>query len=118
MLRRILGQRGERHAENHLKRQGLRPLARNWHCRHGELDLVMADRDWVVFVEVRLRAATRFADGIDSIDQAKRRRLVRAAAHFLARHADLAERPCRFDVVAIDGPDQRLTWTRHAFELE
>ena len=41
-----------------LQAQGLSLLARNWSCRFGEIDLIMQDGKYRVFVEVRAAAAT------------------------------------------------------------
>jgi putative endonuclease len=115
------GARCEDLADAYLQRAGLAPIARNFNCRHGELDLVMRDGDVVVFVEVRYRrkgGGGRFGDGFDSVGASKRARLVRAAATFLARHPRLAGRPCRFDVVAVAGDvaAPQLEWLPNAFE--
>jgi len=115
------GARYEELADAYLRRAGLAPVARNFNCRHGELDLVMRDRDVVVFVEVRYRrkgGAGRFGDGIDSVGPSKRARLVRAAAMFLAQHPRLAGCACRFDVVAVagDAAAPQLQWLPNAFE--
>lgn len=105
-------------ARDHLEAAGLRLVARNFATRHGELDLVMRDGDTLVFVEVRYRAGASHGGGIDSITAAKRGRLATAAAQFLQAHPRLAALPCRFDVVALDGPRAapRLDWRRAAFE--
>lgn len=106
----------------HLQRAGLKLVARNFSCRLGELDLVMQAAATIVFVEVRYRRATRarlnYGDGIDSISAAKRARLVRAAGVFLSTHPHLAERACRFDVIAISGdpPAATLDWRQNAFD--
>lgn len=101
-----------------LVRAGLVLVARNWHCRHGELDLVMRDRDGgVVFVEVRFRGKSAHGDGVESVGPGKRTKLVQAAQLFLAAHPALARLPCRFDVVAFsrDG-DNRMEWRKNAFD--
>lgn len=73
----------------------------------------MRDRAGVlVFVEVRQRAADSHGGAAASIDAAKRRRLVRAAQHYLLQLAQLP--PCRFDVVAIEG--ERIEWLQAAFD--
>ena len=51
---------GEDCAAAHLRRHGYRILARNYSCRFGEIDIIAADRHYVVFVEVKLRASDRF----------------------------------------------------------
>ena len=101
-----------------LQSQGLRLVARNVGYRGGELDLVMADGDALVFIEVRYRAGNAFGGGAASVDPRKRRKLVRAAGLFLASHPQFAHVPCRFDVVSASGPDARLEWLRDAFRAD
>jgi putative endonuclease len=112
------GQHGERRAERYLARHGLRTVSRNWHCRHGEIDLVMRDGDTLVFVEVRLRAPRGFADGAASVDARKQRRLIQAAALYLADHDRWQDSPCRFDVVSIEGDTDEIRWIRDAFDAD
>lgn len=112
--------RWERAAQRELERHGLRLRAANVRYRGGELDLVMDDRDTLVFVEVRYRRGTSFGGGAGSIDAAKCRKLARAAGLYLASHPALANRPCRFDVVAVAGTADSPTfeWIRNAFTLD
>src|SRR6185312_9212809 len=108
--RRAHGARYEAVALAHLERAGLAIVARNFTCRYGEIDLVMRERDVVVFVEVRYRSASRFGDGVDSVGAAKRAKLVRAASAFLAEHPRLAGAACRFDVLAIGAGEASIDW--------
>ena len=73
----------------------------------------MRDRDTIVFIEVRVRRDRPFGGAAASVGAAKRQRLVFAASHFL-RRARARRRPCRFDVVTIDG--ERIEWLRAAFD--
>ncbi|MFC4819445.1 YraN family protein [Dokdonella ginsengisoli] len=106
----------------HLQRAGLGLVERNFSCRYGEIDLVMREGEVVVFVEVRYRrgGAVRggYGGGVDSVGAAKRAKLVRAAGVYLAQRPPLANRTCRFDVLAIaDGADApQIDWRRNAFE--
>jgi putative endonuclease len=115
---RSAGARYEDIALDHLECAGLELIARNYRCRYGEIDLVMRERDTVVFVEVRFRRSGRFGDGIDSVNAGKRAKLVRAASAFLAEHPRLADAACRFDVLAIsdDARSPLPDWRRNAFE--
>ncbi|MEO5559874.1 MAG: YraN family protein [Dokdonella sp.] len=119
---RSAGARYEDIALAHLERAGLALIARNFSCRHGELDLVMDERNTIVFVEVRYRrgagGARGFGDGIDSVSASKRAKLVRAAAIFLSTQPRLAQRTCRFDVLAIagDAAMPSLDWCKNAFD--
>ena len=83
----------------------MRILARNYRCRAGEVDVVAEDRGTVVFVEVKERGDHSHGSAVEAVTEAKRRKVVRAARLYAARHG-LSEAPVRFDVVAIDwGPD-------------
>ena len=108
------GSEAERIAQRHLEARGLSLLDRNARYRFGELDLVMHDAGTVAFVEVRLRKPGAFADGLQSVDARKRRRLRLAATAWLSGHRRWANAPCRFDIVAVDAADQ-VTWCRDAF---
>ncbi|MGZ9030053.1 MAG: YraN family protein [Burkholderiaceae bacterium] len=108
------GAAAEQAAERHLVAAGCRVLARNARYREGELDLIMRERDLVVFVEVRLRSGARFGVASASVDVPKQKRLARAAQRWLAEHYGERWPACRFDVVTIDG-DGRIDWLRDAF---
>jgi len=112
------GRYWEGRAEAYLRRAGLRPLARNFQCRSGEIDLIMAHGDTTVFVEVRYRGPGSRTNGLESVTASKQARLARAAGMFLARHPRLATGPCRFDVFAVDcnGRETQVAWVRNAFE--
>ena len=119
MSARAAGDIFEDRALEHLRRAGLKLLARNFTTRFGELDLVMRDADAVVFVEVRYRRHRAFGGGAASIGSAKRERIALAAQGFLQAHPKLTTLPCRFDVVAFDGePDSvECEWLKAAFEV-
>ncbi|MDE1892821.1 MAG: YraN family protein [Pseudomonadota bacterium] len=108
----------EQRACAELERAGLKLLARNYNTRFGELDLVMLDRDTVVFVEVRHRRNASHGDAAASITAGKQAKLIKAAALWRTTHAQWAQFNCRFDVVTYDGhPDHaRMEWLRSAFE--
>ena len=108
----LTGARGEQQALAYLQARGLRLLEINFSCKSGEIDLIMQDRDCLVFVEVRQRANMAHGGAAASISVAKQRRIVRAAQFYLQRHAIAS--PCRIDVVAIDGG--QLNWIRNAIE--
>lgn len=99
--RKALAKWGERRAQKFLKKLGLSTLARNYLCKTGELDLIMAESDGtIVFVEVKTRTNRDIAEPEDSITASKKHRLSSAAQYFLKTH-NIENRPCRFDVVAI-----------------
>ncbi len=95
-----LGLRGERLAEKHLRRAGCKTLARRFSTPVGEIDLVMADGETIVFVEVKTQRDRAFQDPELRVTPAKQRKLIRAARWYL-HHRRLDDVPCRFDVVAV-----------------
>jgi putative endonuclease len=103
-----------------LQDAGLIPLARNYYTRHGELDLIMLDRQTVVFVEVRYRQSARCGTALDSVTAGKRAKLILAAQKWLTSNPKHAQRACRFDVVSYDGPREqaRMAWLRDAFHAD
>lgn len=116
-MRRV-GDAFEERACAKLLEAGLTLVARNWHTRYGELDLVMREGNTLVFVEVRYRADASFGGAAASITARKRTRLIRAANGFLGRHAQYAQCACRFDVVTFEGDreDPRGVWKKAAFD--
>jgi putative endonuclease len=110
-----LGAEKERLACRFLEARGLRLVARNHRCRLGEIDLVMTDGGVLVFVEVRYRRSARFAAPAETVGPRKRQRLAAAAGHYLQQHP--TRRPCRFDVLAITGPDA-IDWIQDAFRVD
>src|SRR5260370_11302449 len=97
--RRWFGSRSERAAERFVRRAGLRILARNWHCGHGEIDLVALDGECIVFVEVRSTGTDDPTRPAESVDERKQRRLTELALAYLSKHR-LLGRSARFDVLA------------------
>jgi putative endonuclease len=107
------GKLAEALAADYLQIRGLRLLERNYNCRLGEIDLILADGPVLVFVEVRLRRNPGFGGAAASITAAKRQRILRAARHYLSGKP---ESDCRFDVVLLDALDaDRIEWIKGAF---
>ncbi|MCE5394403.1 MAG: YraN family protein [Acidithiobacillus sp.] len=106
----------EEQAVKLLIQRGMQMVERNFHCRSGEIDLVLRDGESLVFVEVRSRSHHRQGTAAASITQRKQKRIIRAAQYFLLRHPQYQRWPCRFDVVSFDG-DAAGEWIRDAFQV-
>lgn len=99
--RRAAGTALEQLAARWLSARGLQLIESNYHCRLGEIDLIMRDTDTLVFVEVRYRSRSHFISPVTSVDARKQRKLIRVATVYL-QHRGLTDRvPCRFDVLGI-----------------
>lgn len=107
-----LGRRGEELACEHLAALGLRIVARNWRCRSGEIDVVAAGPDLLVFCEVKTRRGHGYGSPAEAVTAAKRARLRQLAAAYLAA---VEHPPCRvrFDVVAVHWPRGRAPVVDH-----
>jgi putative endonuclease len=105
------GQVYEVMAEQYLQRHHLKPVERNFTCRSGEIDLIMRDKSCVVFVEVKFRKQNHFGSAAEAVNWRKQQKLKRAALLWLKKNSLSTEHTeFRFDVVAIQGPDQQIEW--------
>ncbi|MGB3137361.1 MAG: YraN family protein [Nodosilinea sp.] len=102
-----LGTLGETLVANWLQTQGWRLCDRQWNCRWGELDLVMAYKpasgsDQLAFVEVKTRSQGNWdAYGLMAITRAKQAKLWKTAQLYLLQHPQWTEATCRFDVALV-----------------
>jgi putative endonuclease len=118
--RQQLGKTGEDLAVDELTAREYAILDRRYRTRHGEIDIVAEDRGTIVFVEVRARTTAEFGRAAETVTAAKKRKVTAMAVEYLARH-HLTNRPCRFDVVAIDGAmgvRPEITIFPNAFDAE
>lgn len=107
----------EKAAESFLRKQGLTLLQRNFSSRFGEIDLIMEDKQTLVFVEVKYRRNDYHGSGADAVTFHKQGRISRTAAWYLAKNPHRAECVCRFDVISIDPKerDEGINWIKNAF---
>lgn len=111
-----VGQRAEQIAFDYLRKRDLRPVARNFHRRGGEIDLIMLDGECLAFIEVRYRASAGFVSPIESVEYHKQRKIIRTAAMFIASNRRFATHTMRFDVVAVEGSESlEILWIKDAF---
>ncbi len=92
------GRRGEDAACRFLQAKGYDILERNFRTRFGEIDIVARCPDCVVFVEVKTRRDSSFAEAAQAVGPSKQQRLRATALLWLARHG---EQPARFDVIEV-----------------
>ncbi|USG67753.1 YraN family protein [Brevibacillus ruminantium] len=98
--RRERGQQGERMAEQYLIQKGLRLQERNFRTARGEIDLILWDKEVLVFVEVRTRSSLKYGSAIESITWQKQKKLREMALAYLQTRQEPI-RQFRFDVVGI-----------------
>jgi putative endonuclease len=111
-----IGAETEQFAHDYLLANGLIPVNRNFNTRRGEIDIIMQDKEQLVFVEVRFRQSNRFGSAEESITQQKRKKIKAAAAIYMQSHNTQA----RFDVVALTGDSRSssqfsVNWIKNIF---
>ena len=111
------GRIGEAQAERFLKKAGLKMIARNVRVGSDEIDLVAQQGDTLVFAEVKTRKNEDFGRPAAAVNQAKRKRLSRAAIRFL-KNRKLRPPYIRFDVIEVIGDPPEIRHIQNAFPLE
>jgi putative endonuclease len=94
------GGRGEDATLRVYERRGFRPLARNWRCPLGEIDLVLERGSLLVFCEVKSRTGAAFGGGYEAVTWSKRRKLRQLAEAFVSSRRPMHDR-IRFDVASV-----------------
>ncbi len=112
-----LGIWGEERAEEYLRQQGLKIVARNFTTPVGEIDIIAKNRKFIIFVEVKTRRSCSFGTPQEAVGQRKQRQIARTAQWFLQNNSKLKLQP-RFDVIAIlcqSGEETEITHIVDAF---
>ncbi len=107
----------ERFAERYLLEQGLTLVKRNFIGRFGEIDLIMQERDVLVFVEVRQRKNSHFGSALESVSRSKQDKLKKTAELYLVQSPPPNHFAMRFDVIGLTGtlPNVQIEWIKNAF---
>lgn len=112
----IVGAWGESLAAAYLQKKKFKIVASGYRCRFGEIDLIAADKKHLVFVEVKLRKTSNFADAKDFVDYHKQNRLRTTAELYLSQNpTNLIP---RFDVIEIYAPQGVDTLKPEIYHLE
>ncbi len=109
------GEDAEAACSHYLKSQGLKLVNRNFSCLFGEIDIIMLDKNILVFVEVRFRKNNNFGGGLESITTEKQRKLRRTAELYLQQNRQYEN--ARFDVVSMSKNTQtRVGCQQYTFD--
>ena len=103
----LLGPWGEALAAEYLRKKGCRIEAMNYRTRLGEIDIIAANRRYLIFCEVKLRKTADFAAAREFVDARKQQRLRSTALVYLSQHETNLQP--RFDVIEIYAPDGTAT---------
>ena len=97
-----MGGAGEKRAVKYLKGKGYKILKTNFKINIGEIDIIAADRDTLVFVEVKTRTQETFGRPSDAVDRIKRAKYVKVAQAYLVKNYGKTDVLSRFDVIEIE----------------
>lgn len=113
------GLAAENEARIYLEKQGLTLIQQNYKIKGGEIDLIMQDREYTVFVEVKYRQSNTYGDIADLVSPQKRQRLIRTAKYFLLEKNAYETAYGRFDIIGFFAETKpRITWIKNAFEVD
>lgn len=93
-------------AGEYLEKLGYSPLYSNFSWKFGEIDLVMKDHNYIVFIEVRSLKNNKGIQPIETINKNKIRKIKKTAELFLHKY-NLHEALCRFDFISIQGSPEK-----------
>ena len=101
-LNNIIGAWGESLAWEYLRHKRYKLVAVNYRSRYGEIDLIVSNRKYLVFVEVKTRKSSEFARASEFVHHRKQARLIATAEMYLAQNPTKLQP--RFDVVEVYVP--------------
>ncbi len=107
-------------ALQYLRKEKFQFVARQYSCKMGELDLIMKDKNAIVFIEVRYRQSTEYGEPFETITRPKQRKLIRTALFYLKCHPWTRHFSAIFDVISITGNQltPKITWIPNAFGVQ
>lgn len=108
----------EQAALDYLLEQKLNLIERNFRSKSGEIDLIMQEHEFLVFVEVKYRKSSAFGEPFEMVSPSKQQKICKTAQIYLQKHGlNEYNTFCRFDVVSIKGPaaSTEITWLKNAF---
>lgn len=120
----LTGESAEQDACKFLIKNKLKLVSKNFNCKFGEIDLIMLDKQSLVFVEVRYRKNSQFGSGAESITISKQRKLIKTASYYLQQNPRTSQYATRFDVISMSAvlnhsnseDESKIDWIKDAFQ--
>ena len=112
----LVGAWGEMVAAQYLRNKKYTLLGAGYRCRYGEIDLIVADKKHIVFVEVKLRKSDKFAQAAEFVDYHKQNRLRTTASMYLSQNPTKLQP--QFDVIEIYAPQGVETVSPEIIHME
>lgn len=100
MIKKKLGNLGEKLAAEYLEKKKYKIIEKNFYCKQGEIDIIAKNKNELVFIEVKTRSNTNFGTPSEAVDYKKQKHIYKAAKYYLYKNK-ISEIPIRFDVIEI-----------------
>lgn len=101
------GQKGESFVARLYESLGFTVVARNYHSRYGEIDIIAENEEVLCFIEVKTRKQTSYGTPAEAVDYRKRKKLTLTAMKYLTEN-ECFKQP-RFDVAEVWQQDGKIT---------
>jgi len=116
----IRGLAYENAVENWLKSHKIKIIARNFKSRYGEIDIIAANVEYIMFVEVKAKKSSAFGTPCEVVDFKKQQKICKTAAIYLAENPQNLQP--RFDVAEVyispnDSIDLHINYIKNAFDF-
>lgn len=98
-MSKIIGDFGEEFVSKYIEKKGFEILKRNFHSQFGEIDIIVKNSEYIVFIEVKTRKQNSCISGLEAIDIRKQKKIIKTAMIYLSKN-DIELQP-RFDVAEI-----------------
>lgn len=106
MDKKEIGNSGENFAEKYYNKLGFKTLERNYFCRGGEIDIIVENGEYIIFVEVKNRADNSFYLPKESVDASKQKKITYAAMSYLSQSG--SDKQPQFDVFEVYSHNNRI----------
>lgn len=114
---RTSGDKGEEKVCSYLKRHGYKITGRNYSCDFGEIDIIAANKEYILFVEVKSRGANTIDVPRAAVNRAKQQKIIKTAYCYLSENR--IELQPRFDVAEVvlneKGEPKQVNYFENAF---
>lgn len=98
MNNKLIGNYGEEKAAAHLEKNKYTILQRNYVCRLGEIDIIAAKDEYIVFVEVKARSDDGMGLPLSAVDAPKRKKIIAMASEYILKYPS---KTARFDIIEV-----------------
>lgn len=105
MNKRKKGSIYEERAAEFLEKNSYEILEKNYHGKHGEIDLIALRDGQIIFIEVKYRETAKYGYGVEAVDKRKAVRIYKTAEEYLIKN-HMEDHNIRFDCISYLGENQ------------